>query len=109
MNPSRRFGGVMSTERKRPAAQQPQASTHQGFDQSRRIQTPYSHLDPSCDPPEHYLAAFDLCCELWGELCGFRSSYRQDPFLMALVSHLESQLVGAAVILRTKLEVNEDE
>jgi hypothetical protein len=29
------------------------------------------HLDPSCDPPELYLTAFELLCGLWGKLRGF--------------------------------------
>ena len=44
----------------------------------------FVHLDPSCDPPERYIAAFEMLGEIWGQLRTFRSACPQDEFLMDL-------------------------
>jgi len=65
----------------------------------------FAHLDPSCDPPERYRAAFDLFCEIWNRLRLFRSSHLEDQFLAELLAQLENQLVAAGLILAIKIEV----
>ena len=47
---------------------------------------------------------FDLCGELWGRLQSLRYPCSQDDFLVALVQHLERQLIGAMLILSKKIE-----
>src|SRR5205085_8208134 len=64
----------------------------------------FAHLDPSCDPPERYRAAFDLFCEIWNRLRLFRSSHLADEFLVELLTHLENQLLAAGLILAVKIE-----
>ena len=65
----------------------------------------FVHLDPSCDPPEQYLAALELLADLWGQLRAFRSGCPQDTFLVTLTTNLENQLVAAGLILRTQVEI----
>ena len=62
------------------------------------------HLDPASDPPERYRAMFDLCGELWGRLQSLRSRCSQDEFLMALIEHLQRQMIGVMLILSKKVE-----
>ena len=57
----------------------------------------FAHLDPSCDPPESYLAAFDLLAVIWGQLQAFRAAHPHDQFLLDLTARLETQLVTAGV------------
>jgi hypothetical protein len=59
------------------------------------------HLDPSLDPPGHYAAAFDLFADLWGLLEVAKGDH-DDEFIQQLITHLQSQLVGAALLLRIK-------
>jgi hypothetical protein len=66
----------------------------------------FAHLDPSLDPPELDIAAFDLLCELWDRLRTFRSSCPQDKFLSLLLVHLENQVVAAGLVL--SFEINAD-
>ena len=65
----------------------------------------FVHLDPSCDPPEPYLAALELLADLWGQLRAFRSGCPQDGFLVALTSRLENQLIAAGLILQVKVDL----
>ena len=62
------------------------------------------HLDPASDPPERYQAMIDLCGEQWGRLQSLRRPCSQDDFLMALIEHLQRQLIGAVLILSKKIE-----
>ena len=64
----------------------------------------FAHLDPSCDPPERYQAAFELLTEIWGQLAGFRTVCKDDPFLSALTAHLERQFEAAGVVLAVQVE-----
>jgi adenosine deaminase len=64
----------------------------------------FVHLDPSQDPPEVYGAAFDLLYELWTQARAFRSSCRDDEFLVQLTSCVEMQLIAAGVLLIIKIE-----
>lgn len=59
----------------------------------------FAHLDPSCDPPEPYRAAFELFGELWDKLRVSRSSWAQDHVLLTLTDHLEHQMVVAGLVL----------
>jgi hypothetical protein len=63
----------------------------------------FAHLDPSCDPPEHYLAAFEMLADIWGQLSAFRSACPQDQFLMGLTTYLENQLVAAGLVLTIQI------
>ena len=65
----------------------------------------FVHLDPSCDPPEHYLAAFEMLRGFWGQLRAFRSACPQDEFLSELTTHLENQFVAAGLVLTIKIEL----
>jgi len=64
----------------------------------------FAHLDPACDPPELYQAAFELLTEIWGQLGVFRLVCKDDPFLTALTAHLERQFVAAGVVLAVQVE-----
>lgn len=66
----------------------------------------FAHLDPSLDPPELHLAAFDLLCELWDRLRTFRCSCLQDTSLSLLILQLENQVVAAGLVLLIKMEVD---
>ena len=70
------------------------------------MEPPYDfvHLDPSCDPPEHYLAAFELLGNIWCQLRAFRSACPHDEFLEDLTAHLESQFVAAGLVLTIQVE-----
>jgi len=65
----------------------------------------FPHLDPSCDPPEPYLAAFEMLGDIWGELRAFRSSCPQDEFLKDLTAYLENQVVAAGLVLTIQVEL----
>jgi len=65
----------------------------------------FVHLDPSCDPPEHYLAAFEMLEKIWGQLRAFRSACPQDQFLAGLTAYLENQLVAAGLVLTIQAEL----
>jgi hypothetical protein len=65
----------------------------------------FVHLDPSCDPPEHYLAAFEMLGDIWGQLHAFRSACPKDEFLSELITHLENQLAAAGLVLTIKIEI----
>ena len=65
----------------------------------------FVHLDPSCDPPEHYLLAFEVLEDIWGQLQVLRSACPQDPFLTGLTVYLENQLVAAGLVLRMQAEL----
>jgi hypothetical protein len=71
------------------------------------MQSPFdfAHLDPSCDPPERYRAAFELLASLWCQLRAFRSASPQDEFLTGFTAQLESDLVAAALILAIQVEL----
>ena len=64
----------------------------------------FVHLDPSRDPPERYIAAFEVLGDIWGQLQGLRSACPQDPFLTGLVDYLENQLVNAGLVLTIQSE-----
>jgi hypothetical protein len=64
----------------------------------------FAHLDPSCDPPEHYVAAFEVLTNSWCQLHAFRSTCPQDAFLTDLIVYLENQLVAAGVVLTLQVE-----
>ena len=66
----------------------------------------FAHLDPSCDPPEHYLAAFEMLEDIWGQLRAFRSACPQDQFLLGLTAYLEHQFVAAALVLTLQIELS---
>jgi len=65
----------------------------------------FAHLDPSCDPPEQYVAAFELLTNSWSQLCAFRSACPQDAFLTDLIFDLEGQLVAAGLVLTIQVEL----
>jgi hypothetical protein len=65
----------------------------------------FVHLDPSCDPPEHYLAAFEVLGDIWGQLQVLRSACPQDQFLTGLTVYLENQLVAAGLVLTIQAEL----
>ena len=65
----------------------------------------FVHLDPSCDPPEHYLAAFEMLGDIWGQLHAFRSACPQEEFLSELITRLENQLAAAGLVLTIKIEI----
>ncbi|UPJ75521.1 hypothetical protein [Bradyrhizobium sp. 187] len=68
----------------------------------------FIHLDPSCDPPHSYQAAFELFAELSAKLRGFEASSAQDYVLLAVIRHLENQLVIAGLMLATQLDLLND-
>ena len=65
----------------------------------------FAHLDPSCDPPAAYLAAFEMLGDIWDQLRTFRSACPQDPFLMGLTAHLENQFVAAGLVLTIQVDL----
>jgi hypothetical protein len=65
----------------------------------------FAHLDPSCDPPEHYVAAFEVLANIWFQLRAFRSACPQDEFLSELTIHLENQFVAAGLVLAIQIEL----
>ena len=65
----------------------------------------FAHLDPSCDPPEEYAAAFELLATFWCELRAFQSASPQDAFLSDFSAHLEAELVAAALVLAIRVEL----
>jgi hypothetical protein len=65
------------------------------------------HLDPARDPPTPYRAVFELLGELWGQLHVFKSSVGDDGMLGALLSHLQQQVVGTALVLRIKVSMTD--
>jgi hypothetical protein len=65
------------------------------------------HLDPSLDPPERYAAVFDLFADLWGQLETTTIDGDEDEFIKQLIVHLQSQLVGAALLLRIKTNMDD--
>jgi hypothetical protein len=65
----------------------------------------FAHLDPSFDPPEHYLAAFEVLVNIWCQLRAFRSAFPQDEFLSDVTAHLESQFVAAGLVLAIQAEL----
>ncbi|MBR1190360.1 hypothetical protein [Bradyrhizobium sp. AUGA SZCCT0160] len=65
----------------------------------------FVHLDPSCDPPERYVAAFELLAAFWCELRALQSACPQDGFLSDFSTHLETQLVAAALLLEIQVEL----
>lgn len=71
------------------------------------MQSPFdfTHLDPSCDPPEQYVAAFELLVSLWCQLRAFRSACPQDEFLTRFTAQLENQLVAAGIVLAIQVEL----
>jgi hypothetical protein len=64
----------------------------------------FTHLDPSCDPPEAYREAFELFGEIWGGLRAFRAARANDDILRQLMQHLENQTLAAGVILSVQIE-----
>ena len=71
------------------------------------MQPPFDfvHLDPSSDPPESYQVAFDLFADLSAKLRALQASCAQDHVLIALIHHLEHQLVIAGLVLAIQLEL----
>src|SRR4051794_25326244 len=65
----------------------------------------FVHLDPSQDPPEVYGAAFDLLCERWTQLRAFRSSCRNEEFLVQLTACIEKQVVAAGFGQRRRTSI----
>ena len=65
----------------------------------------FVHLDPSCDPPEVYLSAFEVLGDIWGQLQVLRSACPQDQFLTGLIVYLENQLVAAGLVLTIQTEL----
>jgi hypothetical protein len=65
----------------------------------------FAHLDPSCDPPEHYLAAFEVLANIWCQLRAFRSACPQDEFLSDVTAHLENQFVAVGLVLAIQVEL----
>src|SRR5438445_11781736 len=53
----------------------------------------FAHLDPSCNPPEGYVAAFGLLAACWCELRALRSACPADEFLSGFTAHLGTELV----------------
>ena len=64
----------------------------------------FAHLDPSCDPPEHYVAAFEVLMNSCCSLRAFRLACPQDAFLTDLVVYLENRLVAAGLVLTIQVE-----
>jgi hypothetical protein len=60
------------------------------------------HLDPANDPPEHYEAALDVFCVLWGRLQGLRELCGEDKVVLALIDHLQKELTTVTLVLRIK-------
>jgi hypothetical protein len=65
------------------------------------------HLDPACDLPALYREGLELFGELWGQLEMSRAALGHDALLDQLLTHLQSQLVGAALILDMKINLAE--
>ena len=65
----------------------------------------FTHLDPSCDPPEHYVAAFEVLTNSWRQMRAFRSAWPTDAFLMDLFVYFENQLVAAGLVVTIQAEV----
>ncbi|MGR4929870.1 hypothetical protein ACIPUD_24170 [Bradyrhizobium sp. CAR08] len=65
----------------------------------------FAPLDPACNPPERYQAAFELLAELWGRVRGFRSLCDDDPLLAVLIARLEHEIVAAGVVLGVQIEL----
>jgi hypothetical protein len=63
------------------------------------------HLDPACDLPERYAAAFELFADLWGQL--ETTTIGEDELIQQLIVHLQTQLVGAALLLRIKTSLDD--
>ena len=64
----------------------------------------FTHLDPSCDPPEAYREAFELFGEIWGRLRAFRAARANDDILRQLMQHLENQTLSAGLVLSVQIE-----
>ena len=64
----------------------------------------FAHLDPSCDPPEPYVTAFEVLMNNWCQLHAFRSAIPQDALLTDLIIYLENQLVAAGLVLTIQVE-----
>jgi hypothetical protein len=64
----------------------------------------FPHLDPSRDPPELYVATFELLCGMWGKLRAFRLGCETDELLLALFRQLENQIVAAGLLLSIEAE-----
>ena len=71
------------------------------------MQSPFDfpHLDPSCDPPEQYVAALELLVSLWGQLRAFRPACHHDEFLSSFTAELENELVAAGLLLAIQVEL----
>jgi hypothetical protein len=65
----------------------------------------FVHLDPSCDPPERYVAAFELLATFWCELQALQSICQQDEFLTCFTAHLESEFTAAGLVLAIEVEL----
>ena len=65
----------------------------------------FAHLDPSCDPPEHYLAAFEVLEDIWSQLQVLKSACPQDRFLTGFTVYLENQLAAAGLVLTIQAEL----
>ena len=65
----------------------------------------FVHLDPSCDPPEGYVAALELLAAFWRDLRALGSACPQDEFLIGLTTHLETALVVAGLVLAIQVEI----
>ena len=65
----------------------------------------FAHLDPSCDPPEYYLLAFEVLGDIWDQLQALKSACPQDQFLMDLTVYLENQLAAAGLVLTIQIEL----
>ena len=65
----------------------------------------FVHLDPSCDPPEDYLLAFEVLGDIWDQLQVLKSACPQDQFLMDLTVYLENQLAAAGLVLTIQIEL----
>ena len=65
----------------------------------------FVHLDPSCDPPEYYLLAFEVLGDIWDLLQVLKSACPQDQFLTGLTVYLENQLAAAGLVLTIQAEL----
>ena len=65
----------------------------------------FAHLDPSCDPPEYYLLAFEVLGDIWDQLQVLRSACPDDEFLTGLIVYLENQLAAAGLVLTIQAEL----
>jgi hypothetical protein len=59
------------------------------------------HLDPADDPPELHQAVFNLFCELWGRLREVREPCGDDRLLLALIDHVQRELIVVAMVLKS--------